>query len=69
MKRSEAILAIAECLIEPHNEDVEKEASYILNKLEKFGLSPRTYIPSGCMHDVWEDCNCQETYEFGWEKE
>lgn len=40
MKKSQAELLIAECLIEPHHEDVMKEAAYILAKLEKFGLTP-----------------------------
>lgn len=41
MKRSEAILKIAECLVEPHYpEDSVKEAEYILRKLEKSGMLP-----------------------------
>lgn len=40
MKRSEMVLKIAECLIEPHHDDVMEEASYILKKLERFGMIP-----------------------------
>ena len=40
MKRSRAVLAIMECLVEPHFDDVEKEASCILKKLEKLGMLP-----------------------------
>lgn len=41
MKKSFAILAIAECLVEPHfPEDPMKEAEYILKKLQRLGMSP-----------------------------
>jgi len=41
MKKSYAILAIAECLIEPHYpDDPMKESEYILKKLLRFGMSP-----------------------------
>ena len=41
MKRSIVVLAIAECLIEPHfPDDPTFEAAYILKKLEKMGLLP-----------------------------
>ncbi len=44
MKRSHIILSIAECLIEPHYpEDPMKEAAYILEKIERFGMLPPTY--------------------------
>lgn len=38
MKRSDAILHIANCLVEPHHDDVMKEAEYILDKLTRLGL-------------------------------
>lgn len=41
MKRSDAELLIAQCLIEPHfPEDPEAEAAYILQRLLKAGMSP-----------------------------
>lgn len=70
MKRSEAVLAIMECLVEPHSEDVEKEADYILKKLEKFGMLPPeiegvysnipTVTPTG---------HLDYSYKRGWEPE
>lgn len=44
MKRSEPVLIIAECLIEPHfPDDPMKQASVILSKLEKLGIIHTTY--------------------------
>ena len=41
MRRSDMVLAIMECLVEPHfPDDPEKEAAYILKKLEKKGMKP-----------------------------
>lgn len=41
MKRSSAVLRIAECLIEPHYpNDAILEASFILKKLERMGMLP-----------------------------
>jgi hypothetical protein len=41
MKRNEAVLIIAECLIEPHfPDDALKESHYILKRLEKIGMIP-----------------------------
>jgi len=40
MKRSEMVLRIAECLVEPHSDDPMIEASHILKRLEKAGMLP-----------------------------
>lgn len=40
MKKSEAVLLIAECLVEPHHDDIMLESEYILNKLLKSGMVP-----------------------------
>lgn len=45
MKKSDAILMIAECLIEPHHEDVMLEAEYILNKMLRAGMLPPNQFP------------------------
>lgn len=45
MKKSHAVLIIAESLIEPHHpDDPIKEAESILNRLIKAGMLPPTYI-------------------------
>lgn len=61
MKRSEAVLIIAESLIEPRHDDAMKEASYILKRLEVRGMNPPTlkHDPSA----TWDD------RLFGWEDE
>jgi len=41
MKRTDVVIKIAECLIEPHfPDDVMAEASYILERLESVGMLP-----------------------------
>ena len=41
VKRSDAVLIIEQCLIEPHfPEDSSKQAEVILKKLEKLGMLP-----------------------------
>lgn len=40
MKREQAVLIIAESLVEPRHDDVMKEASHILKRLEKAGMMP-----------------------------
>lgn len=59
MKRSLMVLKIAECLIEPHHEDILKEASDILKRLENAGMLPpkiKGYIASSVSGDghKWE---------------
>ena len=50
MKRSDMVLVIAECLMEPHF-DILKEASYILKRLEKNGMLP-PIEPGRTVHDL-----------------
>lgn len=69
LKRSEAVLLIAECLIEPHHpDDPEKEAAYILAKMERFGMLPpyrlRTRIEKRQI-----DARDQYNYTHEWKKE
>jgi hypothetical protein len=45
MKRSDAVLAIAECLVEPHSDEASIEAEYILNKLYKLGMISPPLLP------------------------
>ena len=60
MKRSDALLAIEQCLVEPHfPEEPSKEAEYILNKLEKMGMKP----------PLWKSCPVLLTREYYWEDE
>jgi hypothetical protein len=40
MKRSDVVLIIEECLVEPHFDDITKEASHILKRLEDLGMLP-----------------------------
>lgn len=40
-KKSEFATIIMECLVEPHfPDDIEREANYILKRLEKAGMKP-----------------------------
>lgn len=43
MKRSDVVTIIAESLVEPHSDDVFEEASHILKRLERLGMSPPEY--------------------------
>lgn len=44
LKKSDVILTIAECLVEPHSDNVTREAEYILKRLENMGLIPSPYM-------------------------
>lgn len=51
MEKSKAILIIAESLVEPRYDDVEKEAEHILNRLVRAGMLPPS-LESGIKYDV-----------------
>ena len=68
MKRSHAVLVIAECLIEPHYpEDPEQEADYILRRLEQQGMKPPDYLRDGI--DPLTDEHCAIRVKNTWEYE
>ena len=51
MKKSSVVDMVAECLVEPHTEDVVEIAEYIVYRLEKLGIMP-----------IWEPENEQEKH-------
>ncbi len=54
MKRSEIVLMIAECLVEPHYPDhVLDESDYILERLEKAGMRFCTKRDLGDIGNLW----------------
>lgn len=70
MKRSNMILNIAECLIEPHfPDDVLKEANYILTKLEKLGMLPPKMIVVYNNSTVTPTDHLDYDYKREWESE
>lgn len=44
-------------------------AREIVDALEKIEVQPSKSIPSGCLHSMREMCNCQTTYEIGYEED
>lgn len=72
MKRSEAVLFIAESLIEPHSDDPIIEAGIILKKLEKYGMKPPRYtglIANGKKYDRNTDSGRDVQDFYDWEPE
>lgn len=64
MKREQAVLAIAECLVEPHFDDPEKEADCILKRLERLGMLPpfseKRYYDTGMRNGYMWDVDDKE---------
>ena len=68
MTKEEAMLIIAQCLVEPMHDDIMEECEWILNKLIKAGMRPKArlkhfpegtsehrHYPAGMPVDTWED--------------
>lgn len=70
MKRSEIVLIIAESLIEPHfPDDIMKEASYILKRLERKGMTPPIWIEKYESTDFIGRDETKTVERKGWEPE
>ena len=66
MKRSEMVMAIAECLVQPHfPDDALLEATVILKKLEIYGMLP----PSVMKSPNYSNARIPAFYRNEWEAE
>ena len=60
MKRSMMVLKIAEVLVEPRHDAIMDQASYLLKKLEQYGMLPPT-INTSHNGETFFDINAWET--------